>query len=280
MAVVPTNAMDVEPSIRDEIIRFFERNKIEYGFGAYYNIDLLLTQYISVLHKSVLPQPRKVFISRELNAKLNTISFAQWRPCLMTMKSEFERGVDMRFRLSTGSAKAYSKDNLLIAWKIHHFHFNPALKQGDMLLFAIVNDDAVYMVDVLPHNHYSFSTYRLLEIAVSNWRFLYDRYEVKADHTTIVIRSEKDIDKLWKGNINTAFAVQNKVYMPGLFTGNGQDGDAAIRTNTILNTIKVNQIKGILNDCTLKQVWLTGRTTPTLIIDYWDRNKVLHTWPL
>ena len=36
MAVVPTNAMDVEPSIRDEIIRFFERNKIEYGFGAYY----------------------------------------------------------------------------------------------------------------------------------------------------------------------------------------------------------------------------------------------------
>lgn len=238
---------------------------------------------------ALLPAFLDHFISRIFPGSLlfcghhpgNSLSFSgAWIVFTVSMKSEFERGVDMRFRLSTGSTKAYSKDKLLIAWKIHHFHFNPALEQGDMLLFAIVNDDAVYLVDVLPHNHYSFSTYRLLEIAVSNWRFLYDRYEVKADHTTIVIRSEKDIDKLWKGNINTAFAVQNKVYMPGLFTGNGQDGDAAIRTNTILNTIKVNQIKGILNDCTLKQVWLTGRTTPTLIIDYWDRNKVLHTWPL
>lgn len=272
--------MDVEPSIRHEIIQFYDKNIIEYEPEASCDMALVLTQYISVLHKLVLPQPRKVFISRELNTKLETAAFAQWKPCFMTMKCQFERGEDMRSRLSTGSSKAYSKDSLLIAWGIHHFHFNPALKQGDMLLFAIVNDKAVYMVDVLPHKHYSFSTFRLLEIAVSNWRFLYDCYEAKVDSTTIVIRSEKDIDILWRGNINSAFSVENKVYIPGFFTGNGQDGEAAVRANAILNTIRMNQVKGILNDCTLKQVRLTGKVTPAIIIDYMDSNNVLHTWSL
>ena len=136
------------------------------------------------------------------------------------------------------------------------------------------------MIDVLPHEHYSFSTFRLLEIAVNNWSFLYNHCEAKADNTTIVIRSERDIDELWKGSINTAFSVKNKVYIPGLFTGNGQDGEAATCSNAILNTIKMNQIKGLLNDCTLKHVWLTGKTTPVMIIDYLDSHNVLHTWPL
>lgn len=156
---------------------------------------------------------------------------------------------------------------------MHHIHFNPNVKSGDMLLFAMVYDEAAYFIDVLPHNKKAvFSTYNLLNIVYDNWKELLAPYEVKGAKTVVnPITTDEEIGKVRKEGLTTFIKVRDKVYLLDSQAANCDSAADGIIAGRILNTIRKNQVEGRLNDCRFVKLHLTEKVHPCMIIEYIDQ---------
>ena len=115
-------------------------------------------------------RPRRVHRSKELRCPAHHLAG------LAQLTGEFTRGEDLRPRVSRKlfSPNLLSKvdphDRLLNDWGIHHFHLGPitnGVASGNAeVLYAIVETDDVYMIDVLGH---TFSDITLVQIVDANW---------------------------------------------------------------------------------------------------------------
>jgi hypothetical protein len=136
--------------------------------------------------------PRRVHVSREL---LSNPSRAQYGDGLAAILREIAEGGDLRPRMSTGVAHAYSMpvpwmlarkqrdprhvDRLLADWGIHHLHLRnaPHARQPDFLarsphvLFAAFLSDNAYLIDLREHESDgdNWSELAILETVVRNW---------------------------------------------------------------------------------------------------------------
>ena len=267
---IPANSMEIESHIREAILDYYKHYGLSFDVKASYDTSCALKGYLVSLRKTIMPLKRKVYISRELLQKSNSADFAAWRQRFDELKSWFENGSDIRPYLSEHYKQSTFQDKLLNCWKMHHIHFNPNVKSGDMLLFAMVYDDAVYFIDVLPHNKKAvFSTYNLLNIVYDNWKELLAPYEVKGAKTVIdPITNDEDIEKVRRAGLTTFIKVRDKVYILDSQTANCDSAADGIITGRILNTIRKNQVEGRFNDCRFVKLYLTEKVHPCMIIEY------------
>lgn len=149
---IPPNSMEIESHIREAILDYYKRYGLSFDVRAPYDTLRVLKGYLVSIRKTIMPRRRKVYISRVLLQKYNSADFEAWRQRFDELKNWFENGSDIRPYLSEYYKQSTFQDRLLNCWKMHHIHFYPNKKSGDMLLFAMVFDDAAYFIDVLPHN--------------------------------------------------------------------------------------------------------------------------------
>ena len=273
---IPANSMEIESHIREAILDYYKRYGLSFDVRASYDTSHALKGYLVSLRKTIMPRKRKVYISRELLQKSNSTDFAAWRQRFDELKSWFENGSDIRPYLSEHYRQSTFQDRLLNCWKMHHIHFNPNVKSGDMLLFAMVFDEAIYFIDVLPHNKKAvFSTYNLLNIVYDNWKELLTPYEVKGAKTVInPITTDEEIEKVRREGLTTFIKVRDKVYLLDSQAANCDSAADGIMTGRILNTIRKNQVEGRLNGCRFVKLYLTEKVRPCMIIEYIDQSKL------
>lgn len=118
------------------------------------------------------------------------------------LKSRFVKGESVMPHLSKQINGLKFQDKMLFDWDIHHFHLDDKVekdgfvKQHNELVYAIVEEDDVYFIDVLEHDHWSDKD--LLEKVLSNWPHLLVRingiFERKYD--------SMDIEQLRTKNVN------------------------------------------------------------------------------
>ena len=274
---IPSNSMRIEVHIREAILDYYKRYDLSFDVRAPYDTSRALKGYLVSLRKTIMPRKRKVYISRELLQKTNSADFAVWRQRFDELKSWFENGSDIRPYLSKHYKQSTFQDRLLNCWKMHHIHFYPNMKSGDMLLFAMVFDDAAYFIDVLPHKKRAvFSTYNLLNIVYDNWKELLAPYEVKRAKTVInPITTDEEIEKVRKEGLTTFIKVRDKVYLLDSQAANCDSAADGIMTGRILNTIRKNQVEGRLNNCRFVKLYLTEKVHPCIIIEYFDESNLL-----
>ena len=274
---IPSNSMRIEVHIREAILDYYKRYGLSFDVKASYDTSCALKGYLVSLRKTIMPRKRKVYISRELLQKSISAGFAAWKQRFHELKTWFENGSDIRPYLSEHYKQSTFQDRLLNCWKMHHIHFNPNWKSGDMLLFAMVFDDAAYFIDVLPHNKKAvFSTYNLLNIVYDNWKELLAPYEVKEAKTVIdPITTDEDIEKVRRAGLTTFIKVREIVYILDSQTANCDSAADGIMAGRILNTIRKNQVEGRLNDCRFVKLHLTEKVRPCMIIEYIDQRKLL-----
>lgn len=267
--------MEIEKNIRDEIIKFYKKNNISYTLEEYYDPHLLMIDYFEILRKRIYPKKREVVISKELKKKLKTPDLQNWLLRFQELKEGFENGDDMNKFLSKRHKDSNFRDRLLTCWRIHHIHFYPERTKGDMLLFAVVTENIVYMVDIIPHNkRFVFSTYNLLNIIYDNWKFLYEPFKLKE----IVgleekIRNDKDIQALRKAGVCTAIEIRGEIYCLDMMTTSGHSSSDVMLSNNVYHVIYINEKN--LENCRIETVVLTGYHRPCFIIIYRDEQDTL-----
>ena len=274
---IPANSMEIESHIREAILDYYKRFGLSFDVRASYDTSRALKGYLVSLRKTIMPRKRKVYISRELLQKSNSADFATWKQRFHELKTWFENGSDIRPYLSEHYKQSTFQDKLLNCWKMHHIHFYPNMNSGDMLLFAMVFDDAAYFIDVLPHNKKAvFSTYNLLNIVYDNWKELLAPYAVK-EATSVIdpITADEDIEKVRKAGMTTFIKVRDKVYLLDSQAANCDSAADGIMAGRILNTIRKNQVEGRLNGCRFVKLYLTEKVRPCMIIEYIDQSKLL-----
>lgn len=133
----------------------------------------------NIRQRRVSVNPRNVHVSREL------ICPAALQPALDEIKRKVKAGEDLSPHLSTGILRIDEEDLMMNDWGIHHFHlctdphknlpgFTDRTKE---LLFALVTDDAVYMINVF--NHGAWADTDIVEIIHSNWPEVIDRFRIR-----------------------------------------------------------------------------------------------------
>ncbi len=193
--------------------------------------------YFTTCNRIIKKRPRKVHES-------SCISVPPSRKIgYDALKERFEKGESLMPYLSKQIKGLKFQDKMLFDWDIHHFHLGDRIeadgfvKQHNELVYAIVEDDDVYFIDVLPHNHWSDKD--LLEKVLSNWPHLLDTYRVSG--TPIVNFDSKDVEQLRGANINLILTLSDgHGYMGrgmGLTTA-GTSANATILTNDMTHNLK------------------------------------------
>ena len=150
----------------------------------------VILEYLNTVEKLILPKPRTVLVSKELQKKIENKNFTEKGQTVSAKKAseivddieyfedQFKRGRDVNNHLSKQIYNSKCKDILLNTWNIKHIHLNKAEaksmesmknNRADFLLFCIVEDSDVLFLDVRRHpNKRGFSSYSLLQIAFNN----------------------------------------------------------------------------------------------------------------
>lgn len=271
---------EIKESMIKCIEKYYNDNDVSFEKSIEKDWHLFLIDYFEVLRKRIVTQKRIVRISRELKVKVKSSAFKEWRKRFDEIKSMIENGDDLNPFLSKRAKESGFKDRLLTCWNMHHLHFYPEKKSGDMLLFVIVKDDIVYMIDVIPHSKkYVFSTFNLLNIVHKNWNFLLEPYRIKgATNLNYVIKTDEEVNQLRSSGVCTAVQLGADIYMLDTMSTDGHNSLDAIYTNQILNDIRIKERNGVLGKMKLVDFALTGKMKPCFILTYEDERHNLLPW--
>jgi hypothetical protein len=132
-----------------------------------------LDALLNLAHRQVRAVPRKVVLSLPLQQQLADDSGSEPAAGLRRVAAMLERGANVGPYQSKLSVDLTKHDHLLNDWNIHHLHLGAhtdgarfARRTGP-LLFAWIDDDVAYLIDILDHS--SFAELRLLEIIHAEW---------------------------------------------------------------------------------------------------------------
>lgn len=258
---------EFEIQVAEDISNFFQAKHIDYDFAIeqvkinndpskadrirYENRLLALLKY---LDRIVNPIPRKVVFSDALNKKMSNSSLPnEIKNEVNRFKELLVNGENINNHLSKTVFDPEKIDYAFNLWRIKHFHLNSdtAFEKNAMsenrsswLLFAIVNDDTAYFLDVRNHprgeGFTAFSFFTI--IADSGWLSVIGYNELpgilslNCDENEI--HTDTAIYALIKAGINRPFKYDGKYYM-GIFNGSVSSGDSLHHTNLLESLNKV-----------------------------------------
>lgn len=170
--------------------------------------------FFNVMHKAVQPRPRHVFWSAELKARTLPCDLAQG---LQQFVHAAEQGENLNPNLSKRVLKADKHDLLHNDWGVRHFHLGQPGPKGfvtrtNELLFARVDPDDIYLLDVLGHD--AFSAVALVEIIDRNWPHLLEPFLLKGILPSITPPTDDERQRLREVGIQPMLQINGKVYWP------------------------------------------------------------------
>ena len=211
----------------------------------------VMIYYFTICNRIVKTRPRQV------HEALDIVVPESRKAGYNALKTCFEKGYPIMPYLSKKIKGLKFPDKMLFDWGIHHFHLGNKIekdgfvKQHDEIVYAIVNEDDVYFIDVLEHDHWSDKD--LLEKVLSNWPHLLDSFRIEGTPTTDF--KSKDIAQLRKANINTILVLSDGHGYMGRgmgMTAAGTSTNATIFANKIIHRLR--QIEMQIKDKSMPEV--------------------------
>lgn len=216
----------------------------------------LLTGLINLQDKTVSIKKRNVYVSKELRIKEIENPYDDY---LKQVRSKFKIGKDVNPHLSKMSLKPQKKDLLLYDWGIHHLHLNNQfddkgfIERSDYLLFFMLKEDDVYLIDVTKHqleDRTEFSQQNLLKIVKNNWSYLLEPFKMKGVIGLSQPINDKSHSILRNSGVLTFVEIEGEVFMP-------MGGGISTAKTNINHTRNVDYIFDVIRDLeldlTLKQ---------------------------
>lgn len=159
------------------------------------------------------------------------------------LKEKFQKGESIIPHLSKQILGYKFPDKMLFDWDINHFHLGTTIKadgfvdQHDEIVYAIVTDRDVYVIDILEHEHWDDIS--LLERVLANWPELLATFRVEG--TPEVAFSQEDYRHLRDTNINVILTLSDgHGYLGRGFgmTSAGTSADAVMQANRMIHDLQ------------------------------------------
>ena len=205
-------------------------------------------EFFNLQQKTVRARKRKVLFSNEFTCPFEV------QAGLDVLVNKFENGENVVPYLSKDAFNPSKFDGLLYDWGIYHFHLGSVdLKTGHIkrtgpVLFAWVNDDAVYCINIYSHGKNvppPWYKKELIQIIHNNWPELIKQW--KLPELTQLVPHPTDDDYKWarQEHLYTCIEIaEGTVYAPpgrGL-TSSGHSSEVVLLCNSIWNTLKRNEL--------------------------------------
>ena len=199
-------------SFESDLVRIIKQrfDKVVVDYDNNMGARGLAKSYLEMLKRIVVPNPRCVHFSEEIHVTLGDLSqkadmeqqevaadawIAVFLIRYLLVKGENVKVfLSKRIRIATGEK---SRDRLLWDFGMHHFHLRTKLeasgfiKRSDYLLFAIINKEHAYFVDVRPHQEkFLWVRQDLLKIVHSNWPELIESNILRGVKGTVLTDEE------------------------------------------------------------------------------------------
>lgn len=228
----------------------------------------VILEYLNFKEKLIIPFPRTVIFSKELNTKINNNIFTpETKELIFHFKNLFEKGSNINNHLSKSIFSGIQQDILFNNWNIKHIHLNKKEanskeemreNRGDFLLFCIIIENFVFFLDVREHPHDAgFTSYSFLEIIFNNdWMQYIGFYELNdIIDITFKVTDDSDIYKLYNAHVNIVFKFGNKffIHVNGV-RSSGDKGKNVDTASKIVHYIK-NSCDNFPNDTKYKVIF-------------------------
>lgn len=200
-------------------------------------------QYYNLRKRQIEPRPREVLQSREF------ICPAGYELALEEFENKIKTGENLVPFQSEKIRKADYNDGLLNDWGIQHFHLSRRFRDDGFVarsqyqIFAYVTDDAVYMIQIYPHNAEDlYSRREMVRIMRDNWPELLEKFHIKE-----VSGLTEKIDDHQYGEIRNAHLLtflelgHNQVYgmIGGGYSSNGFSTEALRKADFWMNRMGI-----------------------------------------
>lgn len=172
------------------------------------------------------------------------------------LKERFQKGESIIPHLSKQILGYKFPDKMLFDWDINHFHLGTTIKadgfvdQHDEIVYAIVTDSDVYVIDILEHEHWDDIS--LLEKVLANWPALLLTFRVNG--TPEVAFSQEDFKHLRDMNINVMLTLSD---------GHGYLGRGFGMTSAGTSADAVMQANRMIHDLQTMERWCKEQLLPT-----------------
>lgn len=219
--------------------RGFETNKT--GRDLWYD-------YFNLQKKTIRARKRKVFFSKEFTCP------SDLKNGLSTLVDKFENGISVVPNLSKDALNPSVFDGLLYDWGIYHFHLGAVnqktgyAERTGPVLFAWVNDDAVYCINTYLHGKTAPPPWykrELLEIIHNNWPELIEQWRLPEVLEVCPHPTDEDYKQARQQCFYTFIELKNGVtYAPpgmGLMSS-GHSAEIVRLCDSIWNTLKRNEL--------------------------------------
>ena len=199
-------------AFKSDLARIIKQEFDEAGIIYDDSLDMcsLVARYFEMLHRRIVPVPRKVHFSDEIHhslGKLRRETDLEQREqagdawgAVFLIRFLLVEGENVTRFLSKNVNSLICRDGLLWDFGMHHFHLNKEVeesgfvKRSDYLLFAIVAQENAYFVDVRLHPRpvdLGWVRQDLLKIVHSNWPELIEHKILRGMKGTILTNKEK-----------------------------------------------------------------------------------------
>lgn len=206
-------------------------------------------EYFILRKKTIDIKKRKVLYSKEFQCPEDVIDGFN----LLVQK--FKDGKDVNPHLSKTANNPESFDGLLYDWGVYHFHLGKEFDNNKKyiirtgpVLFAIVDDRNVYLINIYDHGRGKKSAWAkkdILRIISNNWPHIIKPYRIPEGKNIKGPFSDGEYELLRKNYISTVCEVnENEAYLApgGGFSASGHSTEIVLKCNKINNTLKQAEI--------------------------------------
>lgn len=203
-------------------------------------------QYYNLRKRQIEAKPRKVVYSKEFSCPV------EYQAALKEFEERIIKGQNlMPFQSEKIKEAAYS-DMLLNDWGIQHFHLSRRFRDDGFVarsqyqIFAYVTDEAVYMIQVYPHNAEDlYSRRELVRILRDNWPELMEKFHLNGVTELVEKMDDHQYGQIRDAHISTLVELgKNEVYglIGGGYMSNGFSAEALRNSNFWMNRLGAFQL--------------------------------------
>ena len=243
--------------------------------------------YFRLQDRILEAKPRKIFIAKDFECPSN------YEQELEFLKISILQGKDLNKFMTRNVKKLKAEDLMLYDWGIYHFHLSKKLdekkKDGFMerskyLLMARVEDNAVYMIKIVPHQQKNIWTQReYIEILEDNWPYLIRRNKIENVKMEYEV-SEEEHYKFRKAGITTFTKGKQNCLYAMLGGGYSSDGSS---TRAVQKSGKFMYLIYDIEEMIVKDFWkwvnrhsellnlFEGKKAKIKLVEIWNDNFLL-----
>ncbi len=280
------DAREIQMDLNRDLLSMIKSGLLSMGYSISLGDDdrIIKTKYFNAVRRRVSSKCRSVVMSKEFTCP------DEFKKALNDFVAKSSKGEDLNPHLSRRLLDIEYNDPMLNDWGIHHFHLSMAtdpdgfVSRSGPLLFAVVNDDKIYAIDIRSHG--AWTEKNLIQIIHDNWPGLIKSYLINDIIDVSDIPTDNEIGQLRKSGVNSFIKLSDgSIYAPigGGYMASGESIEAVMQADWYSRTVNMieqhisNNIENLASDARKRGIELGSKLNFQLVALNVKNSRIMET---